>query len=136
MRTTILGAVTALLLSTVFVSCGGKGGGSTTPEASLVVTTTPANGKNLAAAPGPTFPLIVQITSVMPPKGVTISINATIDGSTAAAYYTFSGSSTTAINNYVITDTPSQQTCLVTITVTSNTLSTNVWTGSYTYAMK
>jgi len=55
MRTTILGAVTALLLSTVFVSCGGKGGGSTTPEASLVVTTTPANGKNLAAAPGPTY---------------------------------------------------------------------------------
>jgi hypothetical protein len=116
------------------VACG-KGGGST-PEATLAVTTTPASGSTQAAAPGPTFALNVTVTSTLPPKGVTIAISAYVDGQSNSPFFTNSASSTSASNNYTITGTPSQETCVVSITVTSNTSSSNTWTGSYRYSMK
>lgn len=116
------------------VACG-KGGGST-PEATLAVTTTPAEGSTQAAAPGPTFALNVTITSTMPPKGVTVAITAYVDGQSNLPFFTQSGSTTTASNNYTITSTPAQESCVVSITVTSNTKSSNTWTGTYRYSMK
>jgi hypothetical protein len=138
MKTTMLKVWVALLIGTAFVSCGkGGGGGGSTTEATLAVTTNPpANGGVQAAAPGPDFDLSVTITSVMPPKGVTIVISAYVDGSPSSPFFTKTSSSTQAINDFTITGTPAQQTCDVSITVTSNTKSSNTWTGSYRYSMK
>jgi hypothetical protein len=72
----------------------------------------------------------------MPPQGVTIAISAAIDGQSGSPFFTKSTSTSQAINNFTLTGTPSQQTCLVTITVTSNDKASNVWTGSYRYSMK
>ena len=138
MRTTLLKAVSAFLICAAFTACGKGGGGNnnTTPEATLAITTSPANGSTQAAAPGPTFALPVTVTSTMPPKGVTIAVSAAIDGQSGSPFYTTSSNTSQAINNFTIANTPSQQTCLVTITVTSNDKSSNVWTGSYRYSMK
>ena len=138
MRTTLLKVFSAFLICAAFTACGkgGGGGNNSTPEATLTVTTNPANGSTQAAAPGPTFTLAVTVTSTMPPQGVTIAISAAIDGQSGTPFFTKSTSTSQAINNFTITSTPSQQTCLVTITVTSNDKSSNVWTGSYRYSMK
>jgi hypothetical protein len=129
-------ALGVFLISASMIACGKSGGGSSTPETDLAVTTTPAAGSNQAAAPGPTFALNVTVTSTMPPKGVTIAVSASIDGQSNSAFYTTSSSTTAASNNFTITNTPAQQTCLVTITVTSNTKSSNTVTITYRYAMK
>ncbi len=135
MRLTILGLLTGLLVSAAFLSCGSKGGGSSTPETSLAVTTNPKNGDDLAAAPGPQFTLTVTVTSVMPPKGVTIAVTATVDGTTTT-FFTNSVSTSAATSTFTITGTPSQKVCDVNITVTSNTLSSNTYKASYRYTMK
>ncbi len=117
-------------------ACKKGGGGSGSNEATLAVTTTPADGSTQAPAPGPTFPLAVQITSTMPPSGVTIQVSAKVDGSSAAAFFTSSVTSSSALNNFSITGSPSSLVCLVTVKVTSVTSSTNVWNGSYRYSSK
>jgi hypothetical protein len=132
MRLTILGVLSVLMMGAVLNSCGSKGGG--TAEATLAVTLTPPNGSTQAISPGP-FGVAVQITSTMPPKGVTIAITAEVDG-TSSPFYTTSGSSSTATNSFSITNTPAQETCVVNVTVTSNTEASNVYTGSYRYSAK
>lgn len=134
MRATLLSVLAALMITTTLVSCGGKGG--STPETPLAVTTNPPDGSDQAPAPGPTFPLSVTITSTMPPGGVTIAVKAYVDGSPNAPFYTTSVSSTQSANNFTITGTPSQQTCDVSVTVTSKSQSSNTWSGTYRYAMK
>ena len=111
-----------------------SGGGSN--EATLTVTTTPANGSTDAPAPGPTFPLAVQITSTMPSSGVKIQVSAKVDGSSNAPFFTTTVTSSSALNNFTITGTPPTVICLVTVTVTSVTSSSNVWNGSYRYSSK
>lgn len=113
---------------------GGGGGG--TAEANLVVETTPAAGSNLAPAPGPDFPLKVEIKSTMPPSGVKIEITAKKEGSPDPAFFTTSPNSTTAVNNFTITNTPKNVTCLVEVKVTSLSKPSNTWSGSYRYAAK
>jgi hypothetical protein len=126
----------ALLIGAACFSCGKKGGSPTTTEANLAVTTTPAVGSDQAAAPGPTFDLSVAITSTMPPKGVTIVVNAYVDGNPSAPFFTKTTNTSQASTDFTITGTPAQQTCDVSITVTSNSKSSNTWTGSYRYSMK
>jgi hypothetical protein len=119
--------------------CGKKGG--TTPadpcktDPTLSVTTTPANGSTEAAAPGPTFPLRVTVSSTMPSSGVTIEVKAHPDGSTTN-FFSDSKSTTTKDNDFVITSSPSTIICVVDITVTSRTCGTNKWTGSYRFSKK
>jgi hypothetical protein len=128
-RTIILLAITFL----PFLSgCGG--GSKSTPEATLTVTTTPAVNSTQAPAVGP-FNLNVTITSAMPAKGVTIAVTAAPDGTTNN-FFTTSKSSTTASNNFNITGTPVAVVSVVKITVTSNSTSSNTWTGSYRYSAK
>ena len=105
-------------------------------EARLTVQTTPANGITDAAAPGPDFYPIIQITSAMPSGGVKIDLTAKVDGSGNAPFFTYSKNSTSASNNITITGTPSGVVCLVNITVTSLSDGTNVWNGSYRYSAK
>lgn len=113
---------------------GDSGGGGT--EANLVVETTPANGSTEAPAVGPDFPLKVEVKSTMPASGVKIDISAKKDGSTDPAFFTKSQNSTTAQTTFSITGTPATVTCIVTVTVTSISKPSNVWTGSYRYSKK
>ena len=116
----------------ILSSCGGSS--KSTPEATLSVTTTPAVNSTQTPAVGP-FNLNVTITSAMPASGVTIVVSAAPDGS-STTFFSTSKSTTTASNNFTITNTPVAVTSVATIKVTSNSTSTNTWTGSYRYAAK
>jgi hypothetical protein len=114
-----------------------KDGGGGTNEVNLVVETTPNNGATEAPAPGPDFPLKVEIKSTMPPSGVKIEVSARQDGSTAAPFFSTSSNTTSASNNnFTITNTPKTVICVVDVKVTSISKPTNVWTGSYKYSKK
>lgn len=116
-----------------------KGGGGDTPapnEANLAVTLDPAVNSNLPPALGPNFPLTVTITSTMPPQGVTIEVNARVDGNPTAFYAPAAVSTSATTTNFSITGTPTASTVIVTVTVTSKTKATNKWTGTYRYARK
>jgi predicted component of type VI protein secretion system len=105
-------------------------------EVNLTVETDPANGIVMAPSIGP-FNLKVTITSVIPPSGVKIEVNAKKDdGSNSAPYFTTSTNTSNAVTNFNITNTPSNVQCLVEIKVTSLTQSSNQWTGSYRYSRK
>lgn len=114
-------------------SCSDKGGGGS--EANLAVTLNPPANSTQPAIPQTTFPLTVSITSPMPSQGVTIDVKAAPDGSTAN-FFSESRSSTTADNNFTITNTPVSVVCVTTVTVTSKTKATNTITLSYRYSRK
>jgi hypothetical protein len=132
----------AILLAGLFViaACskggGGGGGGGNSNEANLVVDIDPANGTVQAPSLGP-FNLKVSVTSTMPPSGVKIEVSAKKDdGSGAPAFFSTSTNTSTSVNNFSITSTPSGVQCLVEVKVTSLTKSTNQWSGSYRYSRK
>jgi len=105
-------------------------------EAGLVAETTPANNSNNLNILGPDFPLKIEITSAMPSNGVKIDITAKKDGSADPAFFTSTNTTSAPQNNYTITNTPAGVTCIVNITITSLTKSTNQWMGSYRYSKK
>jgi hypothetical protein len=126
------------LLSVMLIggNCKKGGGGGGTNEASLVVELNPAAGSNQSPAPGPDFPLTVTIKSTMPPSGVKIDVTAREDVAGSIPFFTQSLNSTATSNNFTITNSPRNVTIRVDVTVTSLTLSTNKFTGSYTYSRK
>jgi hypothetical protein len=125
----------AILIFALASFLSGCGGGKNTTEATLAVTTTPASGSTQVPAVGPTFSLNVKITSPMPAKGVTIDIKATPDGS-STAFFTKSTSTTSVSNDFTISGQTVAVVNVVYITVTSNSKSSNTWTGSYRYSAK
>lgn len=133
MKKIVLGLSLLVLALVLLPSCKKSNANN---EAGLVAETTPANNSNNLNILGPDFPLKVEITSTMPPGGVKIDVAATQDGSSSPAFFTASNTSTAPENNYTITNTPSGVTCLVSITVTSLSKSSNVWKGSYRYSKK
>lgn len=140
MKRKLLQVVTGIVIIFGIANCsskggGGGGGGGGTSEANLAVTLSPAAGTTQPPAPGTTFPLTVSITSTMPSQGVTIDVKVAPDGSTTN-FFTESRPSTTANNNFTITNTPVSVICVATVTVTSKTKATNTWTGSYRYSRK
>jgi len=127
----------ALLLATLQnCSKGGDDGGGGCSEPVMTVTTLPANGTVEPPAPGPDFPLQVNITTNKPAAGVTIEIKAHPEGSTTNFFTAGPASSTSTINNFTITNTPATVTCVVDITVTSKSCATNKVTLSYKYSKK
>lgn len=130
----LLSAFLIFLLGT-FGCQKGNGGGNANEE-SLVIQTLPlANGHVEAAAPGPDFPLRVTVTSAMPSGGVKIDVTAKPDGGTVS-FFNQSKTSTTATTDFTITGTPTGVVCIVEITVTSVSSSSNKWTGNYKYSRK
>jgi hypothetical protein len=115
------------------MGCGG-GGSKSTPEATLAVTTNPAVNSTQPPALSP-FNLTVTITSTMPANGVTIAVSAAPDGNTTT-FFSTSKSTTTASNAFTITGTPVGVVSVAKITVTSNSTSSNTWTGTYRYSAK
>ena len=132
MKKIALAFVLAALLATAFNSCKKSNAAA---ETYLTIETTPANKSNNLNILGPDFPLKVEITSAMPASGVKIVVTASPEGS-ATAFYTASNNTTAPENNYTITGTPDGVTCVVTITVTSLSSPTNVWSGTYRYSKK
>lgn len=135
-RLLLLTLTTACLFAQFSCKKGGGGGGSSSNEANLVVEIDPANGTVQAPALGP-FNLKVTITSAMPPSGVKYDITAKKDdGSGSAAFFTSSGTTSAAVSNFSITNTPSTVQCLVEVKITSQTKASNTWSGSYRYSKK
>jgi hypothetical protein len=114
----------------------GGGGGGGCNETTMSVTTTPANGSLELPAPGPDFPLTVNITANKPSQGVTIEVKAHPEGSTTNFYAPAVVSTTSAITNFNITGTPSTVISQVDIVVTSKSCATNKVTLSYKYSKK
>jgi len=143
----VLKLIVILFLSSTLISsgCGKSSGGGGTPpppppppptEANLVVTTNPPINSVQPASNGP-FDLTVTINSTMPTNGVKIVVNARKDdGTNPAPFFTTTVNSTTSVNNFSITNTPAGTQCIVDITVTSLTTSTNTWSGTYRYSRK
>ncbi|HEX7846839.1 MAG TPA: hypothetical protein VF476_13640 [Chitinophagaceae bacterium] len=116
---------------------GGGGGNNPPAEAPLAVTLNPATGSTQPPDLGPNFPLTVTITSTMPTQGVKIEVTAIRDdGSGTPAFFSTNVNSSTAANNFSITNTPPGIICLVTVKVTSRSTATNTWTGTYRYSKK
>lgn len=135
MKKAFLPWIAVLLVLVSMPYCKKKKTDSCATEAVLAVTTSPANTSTELPAPGPNFPLTVTITSALPPSGVTIEVKARPDGS-STTYFTETKTTTVKDNSFTITGTPNTVTCVVEITVTSRTCSTNKWTGSYRYSKK
>jgi hypothetical protein len=138
MKKIVLFSLIILFALAIVPSCG-KGGGSdngSCSETALAATTTPANGSTEPAAPGPDFPLQINITAGLPTAGVTIEITA---GAEAGGTPFFTKTLTdvkTAISSVTITSTPATTPSIVKITITSKSCASNKWTGSYRYSKK
>jgi len=131
----------ACICFTFFVSGCSKSSSGTAPvsDVTLAVTLTPSINSNLAPAPIASTGQAVQvnITSTMPPSGVRIDIIAKVDGSTSTFYSNTITSTKSALSTFNVTGTPTGgAACVCTVTVTSLTSATNIWTGSFRYASK
>lgn len=130
-------SLSVLFFLSMLSSCGkGGGGNDNCSETAMVVTTDPANGSNLPAAPGPSFPLQVNISASLPNAGVTIEVTAGPEAGGASFFTQTLPDVKTAISNFAITNTPSTTPCIVKITITSKSCASNKWTGSYRYSRK
>ncbi len=110
-----------------------KGGDACENSVTILASSNPANGANLPAAPGPDFPLTVNVTSSLA-EGATIVVTARTEGS-SNTFFSVSRDAA-ATNTFSITNSPSNVTVLVEITVTSKSCASNVWRSSYRYATK
>lgn len=135
MKKTLLLWLAVIMIIVAMPYCKKKKTDSCSSESTLAVTTTPANGTTELPAPGPGFPLKVSISSVIPASGVTIEVKARPDGS-PTTFFTESRTSSSKDNDFTITGAPGTVVCIVEITVTSKTCSTNKWTGSYRFSKK
>lgn len=135
MKKIVLLSLTLLTLAAVS-SCSKGGGNGSCSEAAMQVTTTPAVNTTEPAAPGPNFPLQVNITAGLPAAGVTIEITAGAESGGAPFFTQTLPDVKTAVSNFSITNTPSATPSLVKITITSKSCASNKWTGSYRYSKK
>ena len=137
MKKIVLLSLTALLFLATIPACKKGGGGNNgCSETALQVNTTPAINTTEPAAPGPNFPLQVNITAGLPAAGVTIEVTAGAEAGGAPFFTQTLPDVKTAISNFNITNTPSATPSIVKITITSKSCSSNKWTGSYRYSRK
>lgn len=131
-------SLSVLFFLTLLSSCGkgGGGGNNNCNETALQVSTSPANGSTEPAAPGPNFPLQVNITANLPKAGVTIEVSAAPEAGGTAFFTQTLPDVKTAISNFSITNTPAATPSIVKITITSKSCASNKWTGSYRYSRK
>ncbi len=127
-----------ILASAIIITarCGSKTKPPAPSEANLVVTLTPPENSTQAPAPQLDFPLVVTITSTMPPQGVTISVTAKREDNSVVFFTSPVTSTSSATSNFSIIGTPVSVVCITTVTVTSKTKATNTWTGTYRYSRK
>ncbi len=139
MKKIVLLSLTVLFFLAIMPACkkgGGGGGGGSCSETALQVSTSPANNSTEPAAPGPNFPLQINITAGLPAAGVTIEVTAGPEAGGANFFTQTLPDVKAAISNFSITGTPSTTPSIVRITITSKSCASNKWTGSYRYSKK
>ena len=77
------------------------------------------------------YVLTVNITSKMPAQGVTVKVDVKREDNGAAVYNIQANSSLSSSNFTISPLPPGQIYCTATVTVTSVTKATNVWTGTF-----
>src|SRR5260221_9573619 len=89
MRKSIIPVLALALIVAVsqFCSKGGGGGNNGCTETAIAASTTPALNTVDPPAPGPDFPLTVNITAGMPSAGVTIAVKAAPESPAGAASF-------------------------------------------------
>jgi hypothetical protein len=124
-----------LLLLVIGPGCKKKKDGGCT-EATMTVTSSPADGSVEPASVGPEFPVAVNVTANLPTSGVSIVVSARPEGATSTPFFSDTLTNVTQqTSNFMIVGTPANSAAVVDITVTSNSCNTNTWTGTYRYSM-
>ncbi len=137
MKKIVLLGLTTLFFLAVMPACKkGGGGNNNCSETALQVNTTPAINTTEPPAPGPNFPLQINITAGLPSAGVSIEVTAAPEAGGANFFTQTLSDVKTAISNLSITNTPSTTPSIVKITITSKSCASNKWTGSYRYSKK
>lgn len=139
MKKIVIVSLTVLFFWAMMPACkksGGGGGNNNCTETALQVNTSPAINTIDPPAPGPDFPLQINITAGLPAAGVTIEVTAGPEAGGANFYTQTLPDVKSAITNLTITNTPSGTPSIVKITITSKSCATNKWTGSYRYSKK
>ena len=134
-RILVLFLVTLSLSYSISCSKGSDDDGCS--ETGLQFTSNPAVNSNQTPAPGPDFPLQINITQPLPSQGVNITVTAKPENpANAQPFFNQTKSSTTAANEFNITGTPAGVVAVVEITVTSKSCNTNKASGTYKYSRK
>jgi hypothetical protein len=136
MKKIILG-LAVLFVLTVTESCKKKKDGNDggCGEQAIKATTIPAVNTVDPPAPGPNFPLVVNIEP-LPATGATIIVNARAESGGAPFFTETRDNNVLTSNSFTITSTPAKTSCIVEVTVTSKTCNTNSWSGTYRYSSK
>ena len=108
-------------------SCGSKG--SDTPTEDNLVVNLSATAIQISTSNA--YVLTVTITSKMPAQGVTVKVDVKREDNGAAVYNIQANSSLSSSNFTISPLPPGQIYCTATVTVTSVTKATNVWTGTF-----
>jgi hypothetical protein len=108
-------------------SCGSKG--SDTPTEDNLVVNLSATAIQISTSNA--YVLTVNITSKMPAQGVTVKVDVKREDNGAAVYNIQANSSLSSSNFTISPLPPGQIYCTATVTVTSVTKATNVWTGTF-----
>ncbi len=138
MKNLALVGILMLMIVAISPACSkGNGGGNTDcTETGIGFTSTPAVNSNQTPAPGPDFPLSINISD-LPNAGATIKITARPESpANATAFFTTTKNTQTAQNNFQVTGAAINVVNIVEITVTSNSCATNKATGSYRFTRK
>ena len=124
-------SIILMLLMPLLFSCGGSKGSDTpvTPAEENLAVNLSASAIQISTSN--LYQLAVNITSKMPAQGVTVKIDVKREDN-AASVYSIQANSSLASSNFTISPLPPGQIyCAATVTVTSVTKATNVWTGSF-----
>jgi hypothetical protein len=112
-------------------SAGGTSGGGTTPPATEEKLVAKLSAAAIETSPSSNFSFTLDIQSKMPVAGITVKVDVKREDNNVAVY-NVTANSTFANNNFTINGLPPGQVyCIATITVTSVSTPTNVWTGSF-----
>jgi hypothetical protein len=108
-------------------SCGSKG--SDAPAEDNLVVNLSATAIQISTSNS--YVLTVNVTSKMPPQGVTVKVDVKREDN-AVSVYSIQANSSLSSSNFTISPLPPGQIyCMATVTVTSVTKATNVWTGTF-----
>lgn len=137
----IIRSFLVLFVFSFFLStaCNDKGNNPPTPppvtEDNLVISIEPDPGTTVVKALGATYDFKLNITSKMPPQGVTITVTYKKDSDNTTLFSQTLQSSTTPVN-ITISNIPQNDVGTVTITVTSKSKASNTATKSFKLTRK
>jgi hypothetical protein len=110
---------------------GNSGGGTVVPPVIEEKLVAKLSAAAIETTPSSNFGFTLDIQTKIPASGVTVKVEVKREDNNAVVY-NITANSSFASNNFTINGLPPGQIyCLATITVTSISTPTNVWTGSF-----